>query len=104
PPRAGTVAGGLAHPARGYFPHLRATAREGRLFRPVADDRVQAHGLSSIVLGEKTAFESAARQIKPDERTLKRTLVSLGRDVDGLWRAEEKLAALAAWVAVSENR
>ena len=104
PQRAGIVAGSLVDPSTIHSPHIRAHAMEGRLFRTVVDDAVQAHGLSSIVLDEKTAFESAARQINPDERTLKRTLVSLGRDVDGLWRAEEKLAALAAWVAVSENR
>jgi len=104
PQRAGIVAGSLVDPSTIHSPHIRAHAMEGRLFRTVVDDAVQAHGLSSIVLGEKTAFGAGARQINLDERTLRRTLVSLGRHVDGLRRAEEKLAALAAWVAVSENR
>src|SRR2546427_7004916 len=104
PQRAGIVAGSLVDPSTIHSPHIRAHAMEGRLFRTVVDDAVQAHGLSSIVLCEKTAFESAARQINSDERTLTRTLFSLGRDVDGFWRAGEKLAALAAWVAVLGDR
>ncbi len=103
PERAGIVAGSLVEPSTIHSPHIRAHAMEGRLFRTVVDDAVRAHGLSCIVLGEKTAFAAAARQINRDERTLKRTVVSLGRHIEGPWREEEKLAALAAWVAVSEN-
>jgi len=103
PQRAGIVSGSLVEPSTIHAPHIRAHAMEGRLFRTVVEDAVQAHGLSCVVLGEKTAFGAAARQTNLDERTLKRTLVSLGRHVEGPWRAEEKLAALAAWVAVSEK-
>src|SRR5207245_10578895 len=77
PQRAGIVAGSLVDPSTIRSPHIRAHALEGRLFRTVVDDAVQAHGLSSIVLGEKTAFGAGARQIKLDERTLRRPVGSL---------------------------
>lgn len=103
PQRAGIVAGSLVDPSTIHSPHIRAHAMEGRLFRTVVEDAVRARGLSCLVLGEKTVFRAACRQINRDETALKRTLVSLGRYLQGPWRAEEKLAALAAWVAVSEN-
>ncbi len=103
PQRAGIVAGSLVDPFTIHSPHIRAHAMEGRLFRTVVEDGVHAHGLSCIVLGEKTAFETASQVIHLNEDELKRTLTNLGRHAQGPWRSEEKLAALAAWVAVSEN-
>ena len=55
------------------------------------------------MLGEKSAFKAASRAIHHEEDILKRTVTNLGRRFDGPWRAEEKLAALAAWVAISES-
>src|SRR2546422_11524578 len=77
PTRAGIVVGSLVDPSTIHSPHIRAHAMEGQLFRTVVDDAVQAHGLSSIVLGEKTAFGAGARQINLDEGTPRRTLGSL---------------------------
>jgi hypothetical protein len=74
---------------------------EGRLFRTVVEETLRAHELACVVLGEKTAFAAASRAIHREEGALKQTLASLGRHVAGPWRSEEKLAALAAWVAFS---
>lgn len=101
PQVAGLVAGSLTDPSTIHHPHIRAHAMDGRLFRIVVEDAVRAHGLSCVVLGEKTAFSSATKVIHRPEDSIKRSLVNLGRHVEGPWRAEEKLAALAAWVAVS---
>jgi hypothetical protein len=101
PERAGIVTGSLVDPATIRQPHIRAHALEGRLFRTVVEDAVRAQGLSCFVLGEKAAFEAASRVIHSGEEALKRTVANLGRRVEGPWRAEEKLAALAAWMAVS---
>jgi hypothetical protein len=35
------------------------------------------------------------------EDDLKRALIGLGRSLGGPWRAEEKLAALAAWMVLA---
>ncbi len=99
--RAGIIAGSLVDPSTIHSPHIRAHAMEGRLFRTVVEETLGAHELGCIVLGEKTAFAAASRAIHREEVSLKQTLASLGRHVAGPWRSEEKLAALAAWVAVS---
>ena len=57
--------------------------------------------MSCVVLAEKTALKAASEAIRSREDALKRTLANLGRQVEGPWRTEEKLAALVAWVAVS---
>jgi hypothetical protein len=101
PERAGIVTGSLVDPATIRQPHIRAHALEGRLFRTVVEDALRAQGLSCFVLGEKAAFEAASHVIHLGEEALKRTVANLGRRVEGSWRAEEKLAALAAWMAVS---
>src|SRR2546427_322345 len=82
---------------------LHAHAMEGRLFRTVLEDVVRARGLSCFVLGEKTAFTAAVKVIHRRKDAIRRTLGKLGRHVDGPWRTEEKMAALAAWVAVAET-
>ncbi len=103
PQRAGIVTGSLSDPSTILSPHIRAHAMEGHLFRTVVEDTLRSHELSCIVLGEKSAFKAASRAIHHEEDILKRTVTNLGRRFDGPWRAEEKLAALAAWVAISES-
>ncbi len=100
PHRAGIVVGSLIDPSTIRSPHIRAHALEGHLFRTVVEDELRAHNLSCVVLAEKTAFKAASEAIHSREDALKRTLANLGR-VESPWRREEKLAALAAWVAVS---
>jgi hypothetical protein len=101
PVRAGMVTGSLVDPATIRQPHIRAHAMEGRLFRTVVEDALRAYDMKCVVLAEKSAFEKASRVIHLDERELKRTVADLGRRVEGRWKSEEKLAALAAWVALS---
>lgn len=103
PGRAGIVTGSLVDPTTIHSPHIRAHALEGRLFRTVVEDALRAHDLSCVVLGEKTAFKAASQALHRDEDALERTLANLGHRVEGPWRSEEKLAALAAWVAVSKD-
>lgn len=103
PRRAGVVAGSLIDPSTIRSPHIRAHAMEGELFRTAVVDALRALDVRSTVLVEKTAFEAASEVIHAREPILKRTLADLGRTVSGPWRADEKLAALAAWVAVSET-
>jgi len=103
PVRAGIVAGSLVDPATIRQLHIRAHAMEGRLFRTAVEDALRAYGVTCLVLPEKSAFEKASGVIHLGEGELKRTLTSLGRRVEGPWKAEEKLATLAAWVALSQN-
>jgi hypothetical protein len=103
PRRAGIVAGSLIDPSIIHAPHIRAHAMEGQLFRTTVEDALRALDLRPSVLAEKTVFETASDVIHSGVPILKRTLANLGRGVGGPWRMDEKLAALGAWVAVSQG-
>jgi hypothetical protein len=97
---AALVAGSLADPAILHNEHIRAHGLEGQLFRSVLEDAFQAQGLSCAVFLEKDAYARAAEQLRMTEAMAKRTIAQLGESHQGSWRAEEKMAALAAWVAL----
>ena len=46
-----------------------------------------------------TAYAQAAAMLKRPATQLKQSVAALGRSVGGPWRAEEKLAAVAGWLA-----
>lgn len=97
---AGLVVGSLVDPASLHNEHIRAHGLEGQLFRTVLEEAFQARGIACKVLVEKTAYTAAAAALKKAPAGVKRTAALLGEAHDGPWRAEEKLAAVAAWVAL----
>jgi hypothetical protein len=99
--RAGLVVGSQIDPAAIANPHIRAHALEGRLFRSVLEGALQAHGLSCSVVVERDIYSKAVALLARPEDDLKRALSGLGRSLGGPWRAEEKLAALAAWMTLA---
>ena len=98
---AGLVVGSQIDPASIANPHIRAHALEGRLFRNVLQEALQAHGLSCHAVVERDAYTRAAATLERSESDLKRAVAALGRALGGPWRAEEKLATLAAWMALA---
>jgi hypothetical protein len=95
---AGLVVGSQVDPASISNPHIRAHALEGRLFRTVLEGALQAHGLSCSVVVERDAYSKAAALLARPADDLRRAVSALGRSLGGPWRAEEKLAALSAWM------
>jgi hypothetical protein len=100
--RAGLVVGSEIDPASIANPHIRAHALEGRLFRTVLQEALETHGLSCAVHVERHAFASATPILGLGEEDLKPALAGLGQSFGGPWRAEEKLASLAAWIALAD--
>jgi hypothetical protein len=98
---AGLVVGSQIDPESISNPHIRAHALEGRLFRSVLEGALQAHGLSCSVVVERDVYSNAVALLARPENDLKRALSGLGRSLGGPWRAEEKLAALAAWMTLA---
>jgi len=98
--KAGLVVGSQIDPRTISNPHIRAHALEGQLFREVLEDELKTRGVSCSVVVERDAYNRAAEVLKRSEADLKRVLSGLGRQLDGPWRAEEKLAALVAWMAL----
>lgn len=100
---AALVVGSLADPASLHNDHIRAHALEGQMFRTALEDALRAQRISCAVFVEKNAYGSAAAALARSEKEVKRLVANLGESHDGPWRAEEKLAALAAWVALAKS-
>lgn len=97
---AGLVVGSLVDPATLHNEHIRAHGLEGQLFRTVLEDALGEQDLPYKVLVEKDALATASALLQLSVAKTKKVIGSLGESRDGAWRAEEKLAALAAWVAL----
>jgi hypothetical protein len=98
---AGLVAGSLVDPATITNPHIRAHALEGRLFRDVLEEALRPYGLACRVVVEREVYARAAESLGRSEPALKRAVAQLGRELGGPWRADEKTAALAAWMVLT---
>jgi len=100
PSAVGIAVGTDGDPERIANQHIQAHAREGRLFRRVIEDAARAHRLPCSILVEREAYRVAAESLGGNEAELKRRVAELGKRLGGSWRAEDKLAALAAWRAL----
>jgi hypothetical protein len=101
---AGVVVGSLIDPERIANDHIRIHALEGQLFRGVVQDAAARCSLSCSTWRDRDLQALAAEHLKQPERTLRETLAALGRDAGGPWRAEQKAAALAAWLVLWADR
>lgn len=98
---AALVIGSLLDPATLHNDHMKAHGFEGQLFRTVLEDALRAHGIPCTVFLEKGAYENVAPVLRLTPAKTKSAIVKLGESHEGSWRAEEKLAALAAWKAIA---
>lgn len=98
--RAGVVVGSLIDPTTIANDHIRIHAMEGQLFREVLIDGAGKSGVTASVWRERDLYAAAARQLRIAETVLRKKLAALGEDADGGWRAEQKAAALAAWMVL----
>jgi hypothetical protein len=102
PQAGGLVVGSDIDPARIKNDHIRAHALEGRLFRNALADALTSHDLLCVVLVERDAYTKAAQCLNRQATDLKRAVAELGRSSGGPWRANEKMAALAAWTSLQQ--
>lgn len=98
---AGLVVGSVIDPQTVGNPHIRAHANEGRLFRTVLADALSSHDIACDVLVEKTLAKEAAAALGRTDAGIRRMVGVLGKALGGPWRAEEKAACTAAWMALS---
>ena len=98
---AGLVVGSVIDPAKVGNPHIRAHASEGRLFRTVLESALRSHGIACEVIVEKQLAAKAAAGLERRDAEIKKALAGFGQSLGGPWRAEEKAAAVAAWLALS---
>jgi hypothetical protein len=94
------VVGSLVDPGTLHNDHIRAHGLEGQLFRTVLEDALGEQEIPCKVLLEKTAYLTASSALGKSPTDTKRMIAALGELQEGAWRAEEKLAALAACLAL----
>jgi hypothetical protein len=78
--------------------HIRAHAAEGILFRRVLELAAETHGLRTRSFPDRELEKMATSELKLSPGAIKQVLSDLGRSLDPPWRADEKQAALAAWL------
>ena len=98
---AGLIVGSLIDPEKVGNPHIRAHASEGRLFRTVLEDALTALGVRCEVIVEKQLPARSAAGLRRPPREIARTLNGFGKALGSPWRADEKAAATAAWLALT---
>jgi len=96
----GIVVGSTIDPAAIANDHIRAHAEEGRLFRSVIEAAVRRRHVPARVTVERQLYAVAAAALRIPAPRLKARSAALGASVEGSWRAEDKAAALAAWMAL----
>jgi hypothetical protein len=99
--RAGLVVGSQIDPTLIANPHIRAHALEGQLFRTALVGALRAHQIRCIVLTECAAIARASTLLGKSPAELRRVINEMGRTAHGPWRAEQKLATIAAWFALA---
>jgi hypothetical protein len=98
--RAALVVGSLIDPRSVANAHIRAHALEGQLFRSVLQESLHAHRIRTDVLIERDAYGRATSELKQSNENVRCVIQNFGRDTEAPWRAEQKLAAVAAWFAL----
>jgi hypothetical protein len=96
----GLVAGSLIDPDQLTNPHIRIHAQEGRLFRRVVEDGAAQSGVPCSVWRARDLYSRACQELRRSDEEIRDVLLTLGRTIDGPWRAEQKAAVLAAWLVL----
>ena len=84
-------------------PHIRAHAAEGVLFRRVLDLAADANGLRRETFPDREFDQIAKARVGSEFVAIRRKVNDLGRTVAPPWRADEKQAALAAWLVLRHS-
>ncbi len=84
--------------------HIRAHAAEGVLFRKVLEVAAATNNIWSLRFDERSLDLTAASELKLPIAKIKAQLAEMGRSAGSPWRADEKAAATAAWLALAAYR
>lgn len=80
--------------------HFRMHKAEGVLFRDALARAAQTCGLPLVAIREKDLTDEAERALREPSARLARSLAELGKSAGAPWGADQKQAALAAWVGL----
>jgi hypothetical protein len=97
---AGIVGAGERNLEKIGSSHIRAHAAEGVLFRRVLEVAAERNKLVSRTLPERDMERLAGLELGRPATQLNKEIAEMGRSVGRPWRADEKAAATAAWMAL----
>ena len=98
--RAALVVGSVIDPESIANPHIRAHALEGRLFRTVLEDALRSREIQCAIFTEREVYPRASNLLGRSPGQIRRAIAELGHSANGPWRADQKVAALAAWMSL----
>lgn len=98
--RAVLVVGSVIEPSKIANQHIRAHALEGRLFRTVLEKSLRSRRVAVATVVERNLISKASARLRRPASSLTRTLANLRPSRKDAWRAEQKMAALAAWISL----
>ncbi len=81
-------------------PHIRAHAAEGLLFRRILESAAAENGMRYAAYPEPDLEELAVKRLGLTRSLLQESLSRFGRTLGRPWRADEKAAAIGAWLAL----
>ena len=82
-------------------PHIRAHAAEGVLFRHVLEVGAQSNDLPWVSFPERGFDQLAASDLGLSIEMMQARLADIGRAFGRPWRADQKAAAIAAWIGLA---
>jgi hypothetical protein len=83
--------------------HALAHAAEGRLYQAALLKSAESRGLDAIAIPKRTIFERAEVALGVAADELRPCIDQLRRELGPPWAQDQKLAALAAWIALAQS-
>jgi hypothetical protein len=83
--------------------HALVHAAEGRLYQSVLLQSAESRGLDTIAIPQRSIWEQGEAALGVARDDLRRWIDQLRREVGPPWAQDQKLAALAAWIALARS-
>jgi hypothetical protein len=84
--------------------HALIHTADGELFREALLHASKRCGLAAFTIKERELLDMASRVLRIKRDALTRRLAALGKPLGAPWSQDEKIAALAAWLALSPRK
>jgi hypothetical protein len=83
--------------------HALAHAAEGRLYQGAPLQGAESRGLEPVAIPKRSIWEQGESALGVAQDELRRRIDQLRREVGAPWAEEQKLAALAGWIALARS-
>ena len=83
--------------------HALAHAAEGRLYQRALLQSAESRGLDTFAIAKRSIWEQGEAALGVAQDELQRRIDELRREIGPPWAQDQKLAALAAWIALARS-